>query len=1151
MRTIYRNLIFTLFALAISTWAIIPPEKKLRLGKDLRGGVSLVYSVQTRDTAGQDPKTLIDETISVLKDRVDPDGLFEISMVAQGTDRIEITMPLPSDRVKALSKAYRDELEALGAASLNRPRLERTLRLPPSERAPALERLSNKNSKRLELLNAAAAAFDAAAATRDAFIAETDPARKDTLAAEAAGAELALDDALAKALATALSSDDLHRVLTLSTKPRSFSDREGKTQTLPSPREEAERKLREAHPDAAADIDRVIATFNAYAAERKSLDDPEDLKRLLRSAGVLSFRISVKPGAHPDETNLRQRFRELGPRNANADDARWYRINRIDGMIHSREDALRLASDDSFAADYFRGMGYVVEARGGDYYMLAWDTPGNRLTKGDHADQPWAVAAAYQSRDELGKPCIAFAMDAVGTKYLGQLTAVNVGNQMAVLLDDEVYTAPTLRSAISSNGQITGDFSQEEINYVVRVLSGGTLQQALSPDPISQNSIAPALGFDNLRMGLMSGVYSVILVAVFMVVYYFRFGLVAVLATMVNALLIMGAMSLSKAAFTMPGIAGMILTFGMAVDSNVLIYERIREELNRGADLKTAVRLGFERALSSIVDGNITNLIVCVVLYYTGTPEVRGFAITMGIGVVSTLFAALVFSRMVFDIAVNFGWRKASMLPMAWPGLQKFLTPNINWLRLRYIFYTISAVYVGLGFAMIWYQGSKMLDTEFLGGTKLTIQLREGPDGKPLTLTRDQVQQRAQAAASDTDPALRPLLNAEVIPINPREDGVTSDRFEIKVGAAEAGTDPDAIPDAIVAVFADTLEIKPPLAFTGSELTDTLAPVYPIEKATLGENVDTHASRRDDVQSFLGGAAIIIDNIDPPTPLKSIAERMRTARQSAEFSGTIAREVGFIILEGDENAVESLAVLVRDDNASYLRDEAAWSQNVRAKEWALTVKALTGKTSLAGVNAFSPAIASSFRADAITASVLSFFLIGIYIWVRFKTLNYALAAVVALVHDVLTVIGLLAFCEILYETPATAGFARSIGLLPFKIDLNTVAALLTIAGYSLNDTVVIMDRIRENRGKLLYATSSIINTSINQTFSRTIITGGTTLGSCLILYFIGGEGMRSFAFSLATGLIVGTYSSVAIAAPIVWSRKHEDQPELSIQPVTL
>lgn len=1147
MRNIYRRLFLILAVLFVAWYVAWPPQENLRLGKDLRGGVSLVYSVQLRATSTENAKEILDKTITALKERVDPNGLFEITMVAQGNDRIEITMPLPTEEVKALRARFDGELRSLAEASLTRPRLEQTLRLEGAQRDSALERLANRNDARLSLLRAAAGAADLAVSLREAYEALDDSAAKDELAAEVASAEIEYEESIARVMATALSAEDVRRVLSLSTRPRVFQGRDGKPVSLSSPREAAERRLREAHPDSQAEIDRVFAAHAEYTAKRTSLDDPEELKRMLRGSGVLSFRISVDPGQHRDEAELRRRFRELGPRNAGSPDARWYRINRVDGFIHSQEDAMRLDEDDSFAAPYFQRNGYVVEARGGQFYMLCWDTPATRLTLADHRDNQWSVSSARESRDEIGKPAIAFQMDPVGARYLGQLTRNHVGNRMAVLLDDEVYTAPNLRSTISNSGQITGDFSREEINYIVRVLSGGSLQAALSPDPISESTVAPQLGADNLRMGLMSGVYSVIIVAVFMVVYYFSCGFVAVLSLVANAMIIVGAMALSKAAFTMPGIAGIILTFGMAVDSNVLIYERFREEFLRGADMKTAVRQGFDKALSSIVDGNVTNLIVCVVLYYTGTPEIRGFAITMGVGVVATLFSALVISRVIFDLGVQAGWRRTSMLPMALPALQKFLTPNINWLKLRYIFFAFSAFYVCLGLGMIFFQGTRMLDSAFLGGTKVTVQFKTDPaSGEPVTLTRQEVQDRVKAIAAvpDAGVALRPLRNAEVIAINPRRDGVTSDRFEIKVGPNDAGVsvDPDAIPRAILSELAGLMEVRPPLEFVGSQAEGATGPLFALERPALGDNVDPVSSRRDPIGEFVGGVAIYLQDIEPPTPLATLVSRLEGVRETADYSSTLPRQRRIIITDGDEAAVRSAVILVRDDELSVLEDEALWASDVRDREWAIVQAALTRPSSLAGVQNFSPAIAGTFRADAITATLLSFFFIGIYIWVRFRTLRYSVAAVVALLHDVLTVIGLIALCEILYEHPATEGFARSLGLLPFKIDLNAVAALLTIAGYSLNDTVVIMDRIRENKGKLPYATAEIINASINQTFSRTIITGGTTLGSCIILYIFGGEGMRSFAFALAAGLIVGTFSSVAVAAPIVWDRRKEGTP---------
>jgi SecD/SecF fusion protein len=590
----------------------------------------------------------------------------------------------------------------------------------------------------------------------------------------------------------------------------------------------------------------------------------------------------------------------------------------------------------------------------------------------------------------------------------------------------------------------------------------------------------------------------------------------------------------------MPGIAGVILTFGMAVDSNVLIYERMREEFGRGADMKTAVRLGFDKALSAIVDGNVTNLIVCVVLYYTGTPEIRGFAITMGIGVVMTLFSALVVTRVVFELLIRAGWKRGSMLPMAVPGLQKALTPNIDWMNYRYAFFAISAIYVGIGLGMMYFQGTKMLDNEFRGGTQVTLQFREEQPGNPLMMTRAEVEDRVHALSSQQ--GLADLKFAEVIPINPSGDGVTSSKFTIKT----TEQDTKLVLDATKTAFQDKLEAKPALTFAGStEIASEKAPVFAIDKPELGANVGK-SNLRQNVQTYIGGAAILLENITPSTTLAALTQRLEATRQTESFSDTLSRTRSVIVLEGTEDNVKSAAILVNDDTSSVLDNEQKWEGDVRDREWQLALESLTKDSTPASVQSFSAAIAETFTANAITALVLSFVFIGIYIWVRFAAPRYSLAAIVALVHDVLTVIGLIALAEILYDASATRSFANAALLLPFKIDLNMVAALLTIAGYSLNDTVVIMDRIRENRGKLPHATRDIINTSINQTFSRTLITGGTTLGSCIILYIWGGEGMRAFAFALATGLIVGTYSSVAVAAPIVWSRKHDGVPQQSV-----
>lgn len=1129
-RQMIRNGLIVIAAIVLCVWNIIPPEKQLRLGKDLRGGVSLIYTVSI-DSSENAAETMA-KTIDALRKRVDPDGLLEISMAAQGRDRIEISMPLPSERVKGLRKKFEDALAQLGKAQVSDSRIDQVMRSPAGERDKAIADLSGGSERREELLKAAASAYQEMDAKRAQYEAAGE-AEKETLAPQVASAEIAYDTAKKAVLSTALSAEEIRHVVNASVRERSIV--EGReVVSLPSEREVAEKRLREAHPESAKDIDRLLGLYNDYAKERTTLDDPNDLIRVLKGAGVLSFRIAVEPGKYAQETKVRQELRERGPQNVKDSNVRWFKINRIENWITSKAEAEALQKDDNFARNLAKLRSYVVESYGGEAYMLCWDIRGARLTPGEGS---WAVASARPGTDELGKPDIQFEMNANGARLLGDLTRQHIKEPMAVLLDDEVYTAPNLNSEINSAGRITGDFDEEEIRYIVRVLAGGSLQAKLSPEPISISSVGPELGADNLRQGLQSGVISICIVAGFMIVYYFGCGLVAVLALLVNSILILGAMSFAQAAFTMPGIAGIILTFGMAVDSNVLIYERMREEMLRGADLKTAVRLGFDKALASIVDGNVTNLIVCVVLYYTGTPEIRGFSITMGVGVVATLFAALVFSRLIFHLMLAAGWRSTSMLPMAIPAIQRAITPNFKWLRWRFVFIGISATYVSLGLIMVFVQGKKLLDNEFLGGTQVTLQLKSDGQGGHVMMKRQDVDERVKQIARSVSPdnELRKLDFAEVFPVEPQSDGVTSDRFIIKTVAENS----KAVLGALTEAFADQMDTRPPLTFTGAGIQlGRGVPAYPIEKQYLGENIDRPLLRTP-VKPFMGGVAIVLDKIDPPTSLEVLKARLRATRETANYSDTLSRTTDVIPIDGPESAVRSAVVVVSDPAASIFDNEAKWTSELKSREWSLVIDALTQETSPASVHNFSATIASTFRTNALFAAITSFVFIGIYIWVRFKAPRYSIAAVVALVHDVLTVLGLLAIASVLYEWPVTHDIAAKLGLLPFKIDLNTVAALLTIAGYSLNDTVIVMDRIRENRGKLPYATSTIINDSINQTFSRTLITGGTTLASCIILYLFGGEGMRTFAFALTTGLIVGTYSSVAVAAPIVWSRRFD------------
>ncbi len=1143
MRHYVRNLTIAIAMLVLAFVVSNPPSKKIGLGKDLRGGASLIYSVEigSTETAGE----VIPQVIDVLKKRIDPNGLFEISIVRQGQDRIEITMPLPSEYVKELKQAFEDELAKLSVTSIDASEFEQMMRLPGEERAAELARVGASSPSVFELLNEAASAYDTAQSLRaqlDLMSSSPDVAEEvlDELAGQAAEAELAYERARDLALASAVSPETVKRALEQSDIEKVLKD--GDTYiTIPSPRERALNRIRTQYPTIGDQLDRVIEAYDEYSENRNSLDDTADLKRLVQAAGVLSFRITVDPlgrgdsaNSHPEELRLRELLREKGPKQAGARDARWFKINKQDSWYNSVSSYESMTANPAAYFSNYGGTGYVVEEYHGDYYMLAWDVRGLRMTQ---EEGRWKVSRAYQSSDQLGRPAIGFEMDPAGANRMSDLTGSNVGAHMAVLLDDEVFTAPTLNARISSRGIIEGEFSMDEINYVVRVLGAGSLQAKLSPEPLSENTIAPELGQDNLDSGIDAGKWALIVVSIFMIFYYFGYGVVAVVCLAANALLILGALALSRASLTLPGIAGIILTFGMAVDANVLIYERIREEINGGLDLRQAVKIGYQKALSSIVDGNVTNLIVCLVLANVGTQEIRGFAITLGIGVVCTMVSALFINRLIMSTLVDkLRVQHMSMLPMAFKPLERVLRPNINWIGLRWVCSFISIGVVSLGIGMIIKQGSAMLDTEFVGGTQIQLVFKDSETnpGTRMTMVRAEVEEKVHSLADD-DPVLEPLRNAEVIPVNPREDGVTSDTFIIKTTA----TNREDIGRAITSVFQDHLDVPPPLEFEFSEISDVdSAPVFPIIEDRLGANI-ARPEIRNDVSGFTGGVAVYVENLDPVQSIHQIERRLNITRQKDDFSDIVGRKTDLIITEGTPEAVVSFVLVALDPGLDIFTNPDAWRSAVAGREWDLVRASLANSSDQLSVQTFSPAIAANFRATAVAAVVLSLLLILIYIWVRFGSVRYSAAAIVALTHDVLCVIGFLALAEIVYDMPALDGITQALMIEPFKIDLSLIAALLTIIGYSLNDTIVIMDRIRENRGKLSYASKAVINRSINETVSRTLITSGTTLFAVFILYIDGGQGVHAFSFALLIGIMVGTYSSIAVASPLVWSRKKD------------
>ena len=1140
-----------LLAMAMLAFAIFgfwPPKEKLRLGKDLAGGVTLNYAVQIEP--GQNAQEILNQLATVLGERIDPTNQMDISIVPVGRDQLEITMPLPTENVKELRRAFEAELERIEQFTIDPVRFERLMGEAPERRQQSIAEFRESSPELADRLQAAAEAYDrllaSEAAYRDLLAQEApDEAALNDAEREAAEASLDYDEAREFALKLSITPVEVRRVLEFSRQTtRKIDSQADQVVTLPSPFERAWEALMEragsgveGESSLQAELKRVRVAYETYTRERRSLDDPQDLKRLLRGAGELDFRITVEANSRADETALREELQELGPRNANPDGAVWLQLAKIESWFDTLDQAEALEADP---VGFFAARGFVVEPYDGLYWMLAWDQPGNRMTS---AEGQWQVTRSYMGRDEIGRNNIVFNMDTLGGQRLGELTREHIGDNMAVILDDRIITAPTLQGRISNTGSITGDFSREELNYIIQVLNAGALQARLSPEPISENTIGPSLGQDNLESGLQAGVYALIAVSIFMILYYFAYGAVAVIALGCNAALILGAMAHNQSAFTMPGIAGVVLTFGMAVDANVLIFERIREELRKGLDLAQSAKLGYQRALSAIIDGNVTNLIVCVVLVGVGTQEIKGFAITLGVGVVCTMIAALIISRLLLSIFVEdlnvkaLGKPKTAMLAMAIPVIDRVLEPKINWVGGRYVFWAISLAMVFGSVALIINQRDRMLDTEFVGGTQVVLRFGENDAGQPFTLTRQDVQDRVFEIANEAalGSQLKLLEQADIVPLDPADDGVTSQKFQIKTLATNSGE----VQDALASAFSDVLDVQASLDFDQSEVQDARrAPVYPISSpAPLGSHIGK-PEYRDEVISYVGGAAIVLEGLTPGQTIADLEDRIDLLRSQSDFSSTLGRPREIRVLERyDDGSVRSAVLLVTDPMTSYFGDRDRWWQGVGQLEWDLVRQSLTSTTTLASVSQFSPAIAEQFRGRAIFAVVISFVLITIYIWVRFGSVRYSVVALLALAHDVAIALGMIALAELVYEFPLGARVASSLSVLPFRIDLNTVAALLTIIGYSLNDTIIIMDRIRENRGKLPYANKRVINLSVNQTLSRTVITSGTTLFAVVVLYFMGGEGLRPFAYVLLVGMIVGTYSSVAVAAPLVWSKK--------------
>ena len=1043
----------------------------LKPGIDIQGGTRLVYEIKAPD--GPVDAELSQRVADALKKRVDPDGVKNLVWRPQGPTRLEIQMPSTRGAQESLDARarYSDAQRKLEDTNIRVGQVRDALKSEDAAQRPAeLARLAMGSPKRTELF----AKYGDALQKHDAARKTGDP--KQTV--DARRAMEAIEQQIEE---TNLSVRRVEADLELMQASIEKAEKAKNDKLMNERRADRQARIQafkaDAFPVRAAAVDNFVKQFDEYSALKGRVDDAESLKRLLRGSGVLEFFILVEDPQIWEP--MAKRLREEGPTVKAGDTTRWLEVDRPG-----------------------KEFGHPTEAYGDKQWTLVWTTPDRSMKHGSN-DRPWGLKEARPDYDpQTGRQVVSFEFDGRGAALFGELSGSNIKRPLAISLDEKIISAPTLQSRIEDRGQISGSFTKSDIDYMIRTLNAGSLPARLSEEPIMEQTIGPSLGRDNLYRGFVSAIAGVVIVTLMMVGYYYFSGLVATVAVMMNLVIIIGVMAMFNATFTLPGIAALVLTIGMAVDANVLIYERLREEQLRGLSIRMALRNAYDRAFSAIFDSNLTTIATSLILYWFGSEEVKGFGLTLAIGVTSSMFTSLYVTRFIFDIWLEkLNMKHLGSLPLTFPKWNQMMTPKVDWMGKAWIFYTCSTVVIVAGLIAYFAKGRDMYDIEFVSGTSVLIETNKRME-------------RAEVDRLVTRPQYKEAVPApQVVAV-----GDAGTEFEIITPNQDARKVRPAILDALQGL----LQVQVPSEFRmhgqafDAAVDKTILPVgdAPIR---LG-NFTAHGTG-----AYSGGLAVLLDDIRPKLTPAQIEERIERVRLEP------GSKLPYLKIQaqsplGREEPTDRAIVLISQPETDYAKD-----MSLAAPVWELVNGAIARPADLKRVTNFDPQVATTMVRDALVAIILSAVVIAGYIWLRFGNLKYGTATVISLVHDVLMTMALIG----LAHYAAVTAFGSALLIEPFRINLTMVAAILTVMGYSVNDTIVVFDRIRENRGKFGHINRSVINDSINQTFSRTILTGGTTIVTLFVMYVWGGPSIHGFTFALLGGILIGTYSSIAIATPLL------------------
>lgn len=763
----------------------------------------------------------------------------------------------------------------------------------------------------------------------------------------------------------------------------------------------------------------------------------------------------------------------------------------------------------------------------------SYETEEYLLLLGDKDDRVTGkyLRSAMPDINPNGEIVVRFRFDQVGAYLFGRLTGDNIPREgrpprkLAIVLDGRVSTAPNINSQITSEGYIEGGgagFSRKEAEDLTGVLNAGALEVPIDQKPLSEATVDPTLGADVRRKGVSATLISGAAVVVFMLVYYRFSGLVAVISLILNLLLTVAAMVAINATFTLPGIAGIVLTIGMAVDANVLIYERMREEIAKGSSIRMAIQNGFEKAFVTIFDANITTLLTAVILFAIGTDQIKGFAVTLFLGLAISMFTVLYLGRLLFDIAERKKWlKKLSMMQVVGETNLDFLKHRVLWCGI-----SIAIIAVGL---LAFMTRRQNFDIDFTGGTMVSFQTVDSQKTEDV--------QAALATQFGSDFTLERLTVGDET-----EEGV-GHYFRLRSTETDTHADTAADPadDSATAVAASTepaeqrvrrkvfesFKDHPSIKLRMVSLD--VSPVEPFVIAAGDESAQAVSRMR-----FNGGSTASLTFSDE-IAIGTISDLVTNALGAIQANGAakyptpeslfgLEGTEGSGLKSGDRSVKKFSKVTARAVPAVAAEDLQAALTSVQ--------NTLATSPLFDEVNTFASAVAGEMMEKAIVAIVVSILAISAYIWFRFQNVVFGLAAVVALLHDVLVALGFVAMSSWVSGTP----IGQLLLIDDFRINLPMIAAFLTLVGYSLNDTIVVFDRIREIRGKNPAITVPMVNLALNQTLGRTLLTATTVFIVVFILYAFGGEGIHGFAWCLLIGCVAGTYSSIYIASPIlVWA----------------